>query len=700
MCIRDSGGLTLLAAGGVGSFEFSIDNGLNAQSEPFFPGLMSGSYMLRVVDEFGCVVTEEAMVDGPTDLELLVISDNNTNCNFANGGITVSVTGGTPPFTYSIDGGVTTQNSEIFTGLEGGMYTVVVQDAGGCLMTEVLELDSPECFGAVGDLVFEDLNGDGVQGPGEPGIPLVRVELFNNNDVLIDITFTDENGNYLFDEVRSGDYYIGFEPPEGFDATFPNQSINTNDDSNLDGSNGSGTTPTFNLGAGETDLSIDAGFFRCIPVGESVWFDFNENDLLDDREQGINGIRVEILRNVDGEWILYDFTTTGPHPVLPSGDGYYKFCVPPGDYHVRFVGVPATFVRAVPNVGFDESRDSDVTDRFGLNTTDLFSLSSGDEFCQLGAGFYIEGVIESQVWIDSDRNGLFDNGEQGMEGVTLLAINAEGNVAASSTTDANGIFTLDMLPKDFYYLEIMLGAEYVPTIPHQGQNDMMDSDLDGANGRNTTRFYMVLPGERIEDANIGVILGVVPVEWVDITAIDKQEYNEVTWHIASETNVSHYVLEHSHGDTRDFVEVDQVESETGHSKEILRYTLPHYHPKAGVNYYRVKQLDFDGKFSYSSIVSVLNDGRDQPLQSLKVYPNPTKGEVYFSLEGVRLPELLDLVVIDNLGRIVHKVDLTTMNASQLSTGMTVDLSQLREGIYTAEVQLTSGTLVNKFVIAR
>ena len=174
----------------------------------------------------------------------------------------------------------------------------------------------------------------------------------------------------------------------------------------------------------------------------------------------------------------------------------------------------------------------------------------------------------------------------------------------------------------------------------------------------------------------------------------------MTWHIASETNVSHYVLEHSHGDTRDFVEVDQVESETGHSKEILRYTLPHYHPKAGVNYYRVKQLDFDGKFSYSSIVSVLNDGRDQPLQSLKVYPNPTKGEVYFSLEGVRLPELLDLVVIDNLGRIVHKVDLTTMNASQLSTGMTVDLSQLREGIYTAEVQLTSGTLVNKFVIAR
>ena len=97
---------------------------------------------------------------------------------------------------------------------------------------------------------------------------------------------------------------------------------------------------------------------------------------------------------------------------------------------------------------------------------------------------------------------------------------------------------------------------------------------------------------------------------------------------------------------------------------------------------------------------MLNDGRDQPLQSLKVYPNPTKGEVYFSLEGVRLPELLDLVVIDNLGRIVHKVDLTTMNASQLSTGMTVDLSQLREGIYTAEVQLTSGTLVNKFVIAR
>jgi hypothetical protein len=68
--------------------------------------------------------------------------------------------------------------------------------------------------GVIGDYVWLDSNGNGLQDAGEPGVAGVEVTLFNAaNDDVVDTTTTDNDGNYSFTDVAAGDYYVGFTLP-------------------------------------------------------------------------------------------------------------------------------------------------------------------------------------------------------------------------------------------------------------------------------------------------------------------------------------------------------------------------------------------------------------------------------------------------------------------------------------------------------
>ena len=203
-----------------------------------------------------------------------------------------------------------------------------------------------------------------------------------------------------------------------------------------------------NLSPGECDFdSFDAGVYECILIGDRVWLDFNENDVWDSVENGINGLRVDLFRFVEGEFMLYDQTSTGHRPGTPSDDGFYKFCVPPGRYYLRFNNPQESLVTAVPNVGVNENIDSDVTGDFGVGTTSAIDLSCGQDRCDIGAGYYKSGTIGDFAWTDINSNGLRDNGEFGIEGIVVRAINITGTVVGESVTDNNGQYLLMTLAR-------------------------------------------------------------------------------------------------------------------------------------------------------------------------------------------------------------------------------------------------------------
>ena len=65
---------------------------------------------------------------------------------------------------------------------------------------------------AIGDRIWEDRNGDGKQGAGEPGLAGITVQLLDAKGAVIAITTTDANGHYLFDDLLPGEYKIRVLP--------------------------------------------------------------------------------------------------------------------------------------------------------------------------------------------------------------------------------------------------------------------------------------------------------------------------------------------------------------------------------------------------------------------------------------------------------------------------------------------------------
>ncbi|MBM7772283.1 putative repeat protein (TIGR01451 family) [Actinokineospora baliensis] len=88
-----------------------------------------------------------------------------------------------------------------------------------------------EQHGKIGDFVWDDTNGNGLQDSGEPGIGGVTVTLYNDAGSPITTTTTDSNGKYVFADLVAGTYYVGVSLPAGKAFTKPNvQGDATNSD--------------------------------------------------------------------------------------------------------------------------------------------------------------------------------------------------------------------------------------------------------------------------------------------------------------------------------------------------------------------------------------------------------------------------------------------------------------------------------------
>jgi hypothetical protein len=143
---------------------------------------------------------------------------------------------------------------------------------------------------AIGDFVWEDIDGDGIQDAGEPGIENVTV------------TLQDDNGNVLnhydyrcdwFLRVHQpvpGDYVVVFGTPAGFEPTPANQG----GDDDLDSDAVGGQTGVINIESGEVDNSNDAGFYQPASLGDFVWEDLDADGQQDAGEPGIENVTVTL----------------------------------------------------------------------------------------------------------------------------------------------------------------------------------------------------------------------------------------------------------------------------------------------------------------------------------------------------------------------------------------------------------------------
>ena len=114
--------------------------------------LPQGSYTVSILDGNGCVVDSTIEITEPTDLTGIINAQTNVLCNGdANGSVTVTGAGGTPgvlpnDYTYSLDGGATTQASGTFNGLSAGAIIVTIVDDNGCTEDVPVTITEPDAL--------------------------------------------------------------------------------------------------------------------------------------------------------------------------------------------------------------------------------------------------------------------------------------------------------------------------------------------------------------------------------------------------------------------------------------------------------------------------------------------------------------------------------------------------------------------------
>ncbi|RMD96280.1 MAG: T9SS C-terminal target domain-containing protein [Bacteroidetes bacterium] len=172
-----------------------------------------------------------------------------------------------------------------------------------------------------------------------------------------------------------------------------------------------------------------------------------------------------------------------------------------------------------------------------------------------------------------------------------------------------------------------------------------------------------------------VISGIVlPVELVSFSASAKEGQINLEWETASELQNREFQVEHSPDGTN----FRQIGSLPGHgtSTETHRYAFTHYTPSSGTNYYRLKQVDEDGTFSYSKIVSV----RMQSAEHTVVYYNASAHEIDVRFSEEQQEDAL-LLVFDLSGR--QLID------SKIAAGSTVarlTLPDVNPGMYIVQLR--------------
>jgi len=310
-------------------------------------------------------------------------------------------------------------------------------DAGPGGFTDVIDLDAGEFdgtidagfvqLGSIGDFVWHDIDGDGIQDPNEPGISGVEITLTLPDGTTI-TTATDADGGYLFDELDPGTYTVTVgDGPDNMGLT-------------------TGDTDTVELGPGEQYEDADFGFDYA-SLGDYVWFDDNANGVQDADEQGVDGVVVNLL---DGDGNFITSTTT-------DDGGFYLFDeLAPGDYIVEFEapvdGAPTT------QGGGDDQNNTDSNADPVTGQTAIITLDAGEDDLTIDAGYTPLGSIGDYVWLDDNADGVQDPGEEGIAGVIVTLTFPDGTTE-TTTTDADGLYIFEGLEAGDYVVTVGSGPD-------------------------------------------------------------------------------------------------------------------------------------------------------------------------------------------------------------------------------------------------
>ncbi|MFA6152475.1 MAG: GEVED domain-containing protein [Chitinophagaceae bacterium] len=243
------------------------------------------------------------------------------------------------------------------------------------------------------------------------------------------------------------------------------------------------------------------------------------------------------------------------------------------------------------------------------------------------------------AWIDWNNNGSF----QASEGLTTTS--PAGSTSGTVTFTWTGTFLTNHIATDHTYARIRVTTEAITTA-----NDKNAPFQDGE-----VEDYF------IPFADVSTPL---PVKLISFNALADEANISLNWDVADQHNVDYYEVQKSSNGI-DFAGAGSVKAAEGKK----HYSLTDQNPVSGLNFYKLKSVDFDGRYQYSGNTLRLNFSRG--FKQINIYPNPAKKTII-----VRSGQS------GNLSLMVYNIKGQAVIQKNLSTEITtIDISGLKSGNY-------------------
>jgi hypothetical protein len=237
-------------------------------------------------------------------------------------------------------------------------------------------------------------------------------------------------------------------------------------------------------------------------------------------------------------------------------------------------------------------------------------------------------------------------------------------------------------PSGFFWFKNSFGNYTSP--------DFDGLQLSAVSGNTNGINYSEMSGINSFSGGSGAVILVpvsnLPVELTYFRGENQGKSNLLYWETASEQNNAYFILERS-SDAQQFTALGQIEG-NGNSNQNQFYSFTDINPTTGINYYRLKQVDSDGSFSYSQVIALEVKASDSQVN---IYPNPSSDIISIEFVNDTNSEI-HIKIYDVLGHLVRNVNLGSTKGHQVYN---LSLSNLPEGAYLIQLSDDSEKIITK-----
>lgn len=321
--------------------------------------------------------------------------------------------------------------------------------------------------------------------------------------------------------------------------------------------------------------------------------------------------------------------------------------------------------------------------------TNLYSITSTENI--LLDGTLIDTEEEYSMSIDNmDVSKTYNSGESIAltKATQNLIVERRNHFTINDTIQ----FQVKSLKQQTYQLEFVpQGLEITPgLIAYLEDNFLKTSSILSLT--DTTRWnFIVTSAAASSVANrfrvVFKLAGVLPVTFTTVTANRNQDQSiSIQWKVENELSLDNYIVERS-GNGIQFLSLAKQ-----NAVNKTTYNHQDLNPLSGDNYYRIKAVDKDGKWQYSSIVKVSDV---KTSANLSIYPNPVVGK-RISLQLNQFNKgTYQMQILTIAGQVMHNSQIEVSTTSMIKS---IALGEIPSGTYVLKLQLPNGESVNRSVV--